>query len=645
MKKLAFLLAIALSTFGTIEMLKPAPTHAAERISFSIPILGEFYLSVESLEIFAREGKITPEFAYFAKRLDAESLENFRQILQTNFDVEPITMYRLTNLPMGEDSLKRMGKVVYTHPQRNGMYAIRAALILGATEPDGLNAINFLRHFPGEEIQLDAKLIPSLAKETKSFLRYVDTTVKAIAEQAATEIKTQSAIDLESLPDLDRAGPYQVEKQKLTFTVEELRQTHKGFLSKYELNTDIYLPISFKGTAPLAIITHGFGAKRADFAYLAEHLASHGYIVAVPVHSGSDRQYKDAYLNGEVGVDLSPIEFYSRPRDITHLLDRLEQHPNFQQQINWSQVGIIGHSLGGTTALTASGAPINLARINHTCQQDRFNLNISVILQCRANNLPPRTDNLQDKRIKAVIALNPVTSSILGPESIKQVEIPTLILGGSGDYIAPFIPEQAHPFLWLTTAHKYLVTVVNGSHFSTPTNGNIAGIFDLSQSVPSSHGQKYIKALSLAFLEAHTRDRPGYQAYLTAAYGKKISNPKLPLHLVRSLTPEQLASAYGDTPPIPPLPEPLDITKPLSNPQLLTEIKQTETPKVAMRKDAAPFAYTDKNRNWVGYRAALTAALSDRLTEELATSQAIKVVKVPSTFSLNLITTKDNNKN
>lgn len=210
MKKIAFLLTIAFSTFGMVAMLKPPPTHAAERISFSILILGEFHLSVEALEIFAREGRITPEFAYFAKRLDAESLENLRQILQTNFDIEPITMYRLTNLPMGEDSLRRMGKVVYTHPKRNGMYAIRAALILGTTEPDGLNAINFLRHFPGEEMQLNAMLIPSLAKETKSFLRYVDTTVKAIAEQAATEIKTQSAIDLKFVFDLYQIEQYQV---------------------------------------------------------------------------------------------------------------------------------------------------------------------------------------------------------------------------------------------------------------------------------------------------------------------------------------------------------------------------------------------------------------------------------------------------
>ena len=471
MKIHQLLVAIALTSLGVISGLKPPPVNAAERISFSLPVLGEFHLSTESLEIFAKEGRITSEFAYYAKRLDPESLQNFRQILQTNLAIDPITVYRLTNMPMGEDFLKRLGKIIHTHPQRNGIYAIRSALIQAAAEPGGLTAINFLRHFPAAQMQLNIKLINSLIEETESFLRYRDTTIKAIADRAKAESKSQSAIDIEQLPNLNRPGEDRVKKETITFAVNDIRQTPEGFLSKYELSAEIYLPQELNSTAPLAIITHGLGSKPADFDYLAEHLASYGYIVAVPEHSGSSGKYKQAYLNGEVGVDISPIEFYSRPRDITHLLDRLEQHPNFQQQIDWSQVGIIGHSFGGTTALITAGAPINLARLKHTCESDRFTLNASVLLQCRASNLPPGQYNLQDTRIKAVMALNPIASSILGVESLEQIEIPTLMLGGSADYLAPFIQEQAHPFLWLTTADKYLATVVNGSHFSTFAQG------------------------------------------------------------------------------------------------------------------------------------------------------------------------------
>ncbi len=631
MKIRQLFVAIAISSLGVTTGLKPPPVNAAERISFSLPVLGEFYLSTESLETFANEGRITSEFAYYAKHLDSEELQSFRQILQTNLEVDPITDYRLTNMPMGEDFLRRLGNIIYTHPQQNGIYAIRSALIQAAAEPEGLTAINFLRHFPTSEMQLNLKLISSLVQETESFLRYRDTTVNAIAEQAKTESKFQSPTDLEQLPNLDRPGKYKVKKETLAFTVNDIRQTPQGFLDEYELNAEIYLPQKLNSTASLALISHGLGSKPADFDYLAEHLASYGYIVAVPEHSGSSGTYKQAYLNGEVGADISPTEFYSRPRDITHLLDRLEQHPNFQQQIDWSQVGIIGHSLGGTTALITAGAPINLARLNHTCKEDRLSLNASVLLQCRASNLPPGQYNLQDTRIKAVMALNPVTSSILGVESLEQIKIPTLMLGGSADYIAPFIQEQAHPFLWLTAADKYLATVVNSSHFSTLSQGNIAEMSNFSSGENTDLGKKYLKTLSLAFLETHTRNRLEYQSYLTAGYAAKISNPELPLHLIQSLTLEQLELAYGDTPPTPPINRSTAKHQHQSN--ILAEVKLTGVLKVAMRKDAAPFGYIDNNGNFVGYCADFATALGDRLTEELNTAKPIKVVKTPSFLS------------
>ncbi len=633
MKIFKLFVATALASLGTITTFRPQITNAAERISFSIPVWGEFHLSVDSLEIFAEEGRITPEFAYYANYFDEETLQSLRQVLQTNFAVDPVTVYRLTNMPMGEDFLQGLGNLVYTHPNRNGLYAIRSALILAAADSNGLTAINFLRHFPTKEIQLNTNLIFSIVREAENFFRYKDTTVKAIAEQATTEIKSQPPINGEQLADLSQPGKYQVQTKTMTFPIDDLRQTPGGFLGSYDLNADIYLPTKLNSAAPLAIITHGLGSRRADFAYLAEHLASHGYIVAVPEHSGSSGRYKEAYLHGEVGVDVSPLEFYSRPRDITHLLDQLEQDPDWQQQINWSQVGIIGHSFGGTTALLASGAPINATRISNLCRRDRFTLNASLILQCRASKLPPGKYNLQDTRIKALVALNPVTSSVLGPESIQQITVPTLILGGSMDLVAPFIEEQAHPFLWLNTSNKYLATIVNGSHFSTLSKTNVASINEFLQGSQANLGRNYLKTLSLAFLEAHIRDNSQYQSYLTAAYAKKISNPKLPLHLIHSLTPKQLELAYGDTPPTSPIPEPLVAVTPPQNSSILAEIKETGILNIAMRTDAVPFGYTDNDDNWVGYCADLATALSDRLAEELKTATPIKVIKTPSSLS------------
>lgn len=632
MRIFKLLLAVTLASCGT-TVSKLQPVNAAEKITFPLSVLGEFQLAVDDLAIFAQQGTITPEFAYYANHLDEKTLQQFRQILQTSFAVEPITVYRLTNMPMGEDFLRRLGKIIYTHPQRNGLYAIRAALIQAAGEPEGLTAINFLRHFPTDEIQLNTDSIFAIVREAENFFQYKDTTVKAIAKQAQQEIASDSKLDLANLPDVQQSGRYRVSKKTRTFSVTGLRQTKTGFVGEYDLNVDLYLPKELDGAAPLAIITHGLGSERSDFDYLAEHLASHGYIVAIPEHAGSNGEYKKAFLRGEVNVDVSPVEFYSRPRDITYLLNGLEEDPDYQRAIDWSQIGILGHSFGGTTALITSGAPLNLARVKDICQQDRFTLNVSLFLQCRANNLPPGNYDLEDPRIKAVMALNPVTSSVLGVESMSQIDIPTLIVGGTMDFVSPYIEEQAHPFLWLTTRNKYLATMVNGSHFSAVSEENIAGVNDFLKGFHPSLGKNYLKTLSLAFFEAHVRERPEYRSYLTAAYAQNISDPKLPLHLIQSLSSEQLELAYGDTPPTSPIPEATVATELKQNRDILAQIEQTGELKVAMRNDAAPFSYSQENNDLTGYCTDFADSLGDRLTEELNTSAPIEVVKIPSDLS------------
>ncbi|MGK7916889.1 MAG: alpha/beta hydrolase family protein [Prochloraceae cyanobacterium] len=121
---------------------------------------------------------------------------------------------------------------------------------------------------------------------------------------------------------------------------------------------------------------------------------------------------------------------------------------------------------GGATALSLAGAEINTARLEEECEQENIDLNLSSVLQCRANSLPPLNYNLRDPRIKAAIASNPIASSLFGPEGLSQIELPTLILAGSEDLISPVVQEQIHPFVWLKASPKYLALLVPGTHFS-----------------------------------------------------------------------------------------------------------------------------------------------------------------------------------
>jgi hypothetical protein len=238
--------------------LKPKPILGAERISFSLPVLGEFHVSINSLELFAKEGEIASDLKLYTSRLDQQTLAQLRQGLQQKFDVNPILVYRLTNMQMGEKFLKEIGEVIYTHPNSNGLFAIRSALILAAADSKGLTAINVMRHFPTQEIQINTKLLFSLVKDTANFLAYNKTTVKAIASEANREVTPQPQIDFGQLPDLRQPGSYSVKQKTLTFKIKRVRQTSLGFANSYNLDADIYLPEGLLQPAPLVVISRRF---------------------------------------------------------------------------------------------------------------------------------------------------------------------------------------------------------------------------------------------------------------------------------------------------------------------------------------------------------------------------------------------------
>jgi predicted dienelactone hydrolase len=162
-----------------------------------------------------------------------------------------------------------------------------------------------------------------------------------------------------------------------------------------------------------------------------------------------------------------PREFIDRPLDVKYLLDELERldaaNPNLQ--LNLRQVGVIGQSFGGYTVLALAGASLNFEQLQKDCKALEDSLNVSLLLQCRALELPRIQYNLRDERVKAAIAINPITSSIFGKDGMSDIQIPVTLVSSSDDKIAPALPEQIQPFTWLNNPEKYLVLLEGGTHF------------------------------------------------------------------------------------------------------------------------------------------------------------------------------------
>ncbi|KAF3890832.1 alpha/beta hydrolase [Tolypothrix bouteillei VB521301] len=530
-----------LSTFISVM-----PGLGAEKIEFTYPPFGEFSISTTSLEAFAKEGKITDEFAFYTKRIKSNQLNQLRDLLQTKFEVTPTLVSQFTYSAIGETLLKRLGEFLLTDKRQNGFYALRSALILSAADRDGLTFVNLIRRYPSPALRLNLTETQSTIENLSELLKKRDVLVIALKEIAQTEAATQLNTDFSKLPDLRLPGSFNWVKK--TISLDDKSRDR-------QFEADLYLPQTPTKTQnasafPVIVISHGVAEDKETFAYVAQHLASYGFAVAVIEHPGSDAKKFQQYFAGLAGPP-QPQELINRPLDVKFLLDELERlstsDPILKGQLNLQQVGAIGHSLGGYTSLALSGATIDFEQVRKDCNPNR-SLNLSVFLQCRAYQLPAANYPIQDQRIKAVMALNPLCSTILGQRGLSQIKVPVMLVGGSQDIFTPAVPEQIRPFTWLQTQNKYLVLMENATHFSTSQKLNSSqGVLPVPPSLigpDPAIAQVYVKALSLAFFQTHLLQQQEQRSYLSAAYAKFISQPLINLNLIQSFTAEQFAQMF-----------------------------------------------------------------------------------------------------
>jgi predicted dienelactone hydrolase len=492
------------------------PASSAERIEFFVGPL-EPVILVEDLEAFAQDGTINDSLQVVADNIDAARLQALRGFLNAQLDVELVTVSQFTYWPLGERLLGQVGQLVQTNDQQNGWRPLRAALLAAAADGDGLTPLEVIQAFPLEVIQLDLALLQQLLQDNQTFSAaraQVSAQLRAIADREAAAF---------SVPTDDRAptrpGPYQWRRQGRQFD-HPLRSERVPF--------DIYLPRlgAQRDPVPVVVISHGAASGRRAFAYLAEHLASHGYAVVVPEHEDNVQRYEQFLTGGD--RPPSPSILINRSRDISLVLDELErlgQRDPTYANLDVSQVGVFGHSLGGFTALTTAGAEFDFDALRRNCPAPTrapLSLNLSRLAQCDLLALAADAPfQLSDQRIQAVFALSPPTSLFFGERGLSAVTVPTLFMAAAADNIVPAIPEQVLPYQRLGSSDRYLVMVENATHFTFLQGGVTGGVMPLPRRLVGPNpqlAQPYLKALGLAFFDRHLRQQADAEGYLTQTY-------------------------------------------------------------------------------------------------------------------------------
>ena len=179
------------------------------------------------------------------------------------------------------------------------------------------------------------------------------------------------------------------------------------------------------------MLSHGRGSTGLSYAWFAQTLAAHGYIVAAPYHwRANSYDSTVAYLANKL---------WQRPVDVSLDIDFLLSDPAWSKYIDPGRIGVAGHSQGGFTALWLGGAKVNRDKYLAFQQGWQNNQQIPAHLRDALPLDPEPALKVKDARVKAVFAMAPGIIKAFGmdEDGLKQLDVPAYITVGAGDTQTP----------------------------------------------------------------------------------------------------------------------------------------------------------------------------------------------------------------
>ena len=184
-------------------------------------------------------------------------------------------------------------------------------------------------------------------------------------------------------------------------------------------------PIS-EGKFPLILLSHGAGlaGNAQALSWLAVPLAEQGFIVAAPTHPGNAGANRSA---------AETMKLWLRPGDITETLNAMEKETYFKEQVDYDEVGTLGLSMGGSTALAIAGARIDPKRLAGYCDTDALNASLCEWVRqsgvdLHAMDLRTAGRDNEDKRIRVAMAIDPAPVDVFDFKTFSQISIPVVLV-------------------------------------------------------------------------------------------------------------------------------------------------------------------------------------------------------------------------
>ncbi|UGX84776.1 alpha/beta hydrolase family protein [Phyllobacterium meliloti] len=216
---------------------------------------------------------------------------------------------------------------------------------------------------------------------------------------------------------------------------------------------------------PVIFFSHGFHGCSTQSKFLMRAFAEAGYIVFAPNHRDATCNNGHQNIWDKPQVSLRKPErwkdttFRNRADDFMKVISALTSDRQWNSRINWNEMGLVGHSLGGYTVLGMSGA----------------------------------RQSWRIPGVKATLALSPYVGPYLDKDSLQHLEAPVMYQGGTRDiFVTPKVRRPGGGYD-LSKGPKYYVEFTGAGHLTWTD----LGLFT----------RKRIVETSLAFMDRYVRGK------------------------------------------------------------------------------------------------------------------------------------------
>lgn len=254
-------------------------------------------------------------------------------------------------------------------------------------------------------------------------------------------------------------------------------------------------PIS-KGRFPLVLLSHGagLGGSAQAMSWIASPLARRGYVVAAPNHPGNSGPERSAE---------ETMKLWLRPADLSQTVTALERAPLLSEHLDFRRIGVLGLSMGGSTALALAGARFDPQALATYCDTDAFIPSLCDWVRQSGVDLhgidrQAAGRDKADARIRFAMAIDPAPVNAFRVETLSTIGIPVNIVNlGRAGHIPVAIDASA---IADTIPDARYALIEDASHFSLfaeckPDGADIAAAEGIDEPVCRDGGVRSRKAL------------------------------------------------------------------------------------------------------------------------------------------------------